>query len=150
MQNQEWEVSEFIFYNLEKLENQNDLNKLTNKVNYWISLKNRKGVNEINEEIKCFDFSARIGIFKAAKSALLDEYDHINEQLEEVFMKEKGVFPQNIEEWPLFIQYRNTTQYNEFVNRHKEQFVAYDYTPDLAECEEKDNDFASEEAAVTI
>lgn len=90
-----------------------------------------------------------LGKFKLAKLALLVEYECIKDQLEEIFMKE--TFPQGIEEWTLFIQYRNSTQYNEFVNKHKKQFIVYDYTPDFEENMGINNDnCASEKAAVTM
>ena len=35
-----------------------------------------------------------------------------------------------VEEWPLFIQYRETNQYKEFVDKHKELFETKEYEPE--------------------
>ena len=128
MLNSEWELSEYIYKFLKDEKEQSEADKICSIINYWISIKNQGRINEILKEIQEFDVSARSGDFKVAKYALLDDYEKVSETLESVIDNE--IPASFVETWPLFLQYRETDNYIEFRNGHKELFAVQDYQPE--------------------
>ena len=104
------------------------------KINYWISLKNLYGVEKIREEVTSYDVSAMEGEFKVAKACLLDDFKEINALLE-VYLN-TNVYPQSIENWPLFIQYRQSKEYKKFKKEHIADFQKQVYDPEDIKREE--------------
>ena len=114
-----WELSIYVFESLLQ-EKSNESDTMTNKVNLWISKKNLNGLDSIREEIEELDVSAMEQHFKIAKSALLDNFDDVSKELDEVIgTKFPGRF---VKEWPLFIQYRESIQYKKFIKKHEGLF----------------------------
>lgn len=107
---------------------QDNASQLCNKINYWISVKNMAGLEKIEKEINTFDVSAMSGQFKIAKYALLDEYEKISVILEDIINKEIPAC--YVEQWPLFIQYRESESYKQFRSDHKEIFEMLGYQPE--------------------
>ena len=128
MLNSEWELSEHVYKLLKDEKEQSDAEKICNIINYWISIKNQGRLDEILKEIQEFDVSARSGEFKVAKYALLDDHEKVSEILESVIDNE--IPASYVETWPLFLQYRETDNYIEFRNSHKELFAVQDYKPE--------------------
>lgn len=141
----EWEVSKFIFYNLQRIRDQDACDIMLNKVNYWISIKNSIGIEGIKDEIEKFDVSALSGDFKMAKVTLLDKFDETRELLEKLLPNE--ITAESIENWPLFIQFRKSEEYENFKMKHKEYFDVYDYEHKINQTEGEeipgDNDIMS-------
>lgn len=128
MLNSEWELSEHIYKFLKDEKEQSEADIICSIINYWISIKNQGRLNEILKEIQEFDVSARSGNFKVAKYALLDDFEKVSETLESVINDE--IPASFVETWPLFLQYRETDNYIEFRNSHKELFAVQDYQPE--------------------
>lgn len=126
---QQWEVSEYIYHLLmnDSLEFQDEYTKTCSKINYWVSIKNSKGIESIKEDIKTTDVSALGKEFLAAKFALLDDFSNLSEVLSRIINVE---IPANyIKEWPLFLQYRGSEEYKEFLIKNKEKFETVKYKP---------------------
>lgn len=130
----EWDVSKYIFYNLERIKDQQASDIMMDKVNYWISIKNSKGIDEIKEEIEDCDVSAMSDTFKMAKTLLLDQHEKTSNLLEKVFPSD--ISAGAIEVWPLFIQYRESEEYKKFKEAHCDYFNVYDYEQELNQSEE--------------
>ena len=128
MENAEWSISEYVYKLMMDEKEQNDADKFCNKVNYWISVKNQGRIEEIKGDVDRCDVSAMCGQFKAAKYALLDEYDKVSGILEKIIGTE--IPSCYIEQWPLFIQYRESEEYEKFREKHKEEFEELGYIPD--------------------
>lgn len=71
-----------------------------------------------------------------AKYALLDEYDKVSKGLEEIL--EKEIPAHMVESWPLFIQYRESEEYQEFREIHSDLFQIKEYDPEDIEIEQND------------
>ena len=128
MLNAEWRLSEYIYSLMMNEKEQSDANKFCNKVNYWISVKNQGRFEDVEEEIRSFDVSAMCGQFKVAKYALLDEYEKVSEILEDIIGTEIPAC--YVEQWPLFLQYRESEQYIQFRDKHLEEFEKLGYQPE--------------------
>lgn len=142
MLDSEWELSEHIYKLLKEEQQQNEADKICNMINYWISVKNQSRMEEILREIQEFDISATNQRFKVAKYALLDDYDNVSRILENTINNE--VLVSHIEQWPLFIQYRESESYKEFRNKHKSLFEVQDYQPDYLSLEADSEDVCEE------
>lgn len=130
MIDKEWEISHYIYKNLKSLKTSmtQTIDIEIRKINYWISVKNLYGIDEIYDEVKNYDVSAMEGEFKVAKACLLDEYKEINSLLEKYL--NKNVYPQSIESWPLFLQYRKSSEYKKFRKSHLSDFEKQLYEPE--------------------
>lgn len=128
MLNKEWELSEHIYSLLKEEKEQSEADRICCIINYWISIKNQDRIEEIIQEIQNFDISARSGQFKVAKYALLDDFEMVSETLENVIGNE--IPASFVEQWPLFLQYRETENYIQFRNEHKELFDIQGYQPE--------------------
>lgn len=125
LKNEEWELAEYIYAMLLTEEKQQDIDKMCEQVNLWIALKNKKGLDTIETEVRKLDVSAMNKQFLIAKHALLNEFDTVSELLENAIGNE---FPAwCIKEWPLLNQYRESAQYNLFVEQHKDLFDTKGY-----------------------
>ena len=136
MIDKEWEISHYIYQNIMKKKTPATQTKdiEMRKINYWISLKNLYGVEKIREEVTSYDVSAMEGEFKVAKACLLDDFKEINALLE-VYLN-TNVYPQSIENWPLFIQYRQSKEYKKFKKEHIADFQKQVYDPEDIKREE--------------
>lgn len=126
----DWKVSHYVFKNImdKNTPTTPTIDLEMRKINYWISLKNLYGIEKIREEVSCYDVSAMEGKFKVAKACLLNEYKEINSLLE-VYLNTE-IYPQSIENWPLFIQYRKSNEYKKFKKNHSTDFRAQVYDPE--------------------
>lgn len=140
MVKEKWDISKFVFKLLMQDNQQAESNKLCNKINYWISIKNSEGIDEIKNEIEKLDVSAMKGQFIVAKYALLDDFKNVSATLDKIIDKELA--SNYIEEWPLFIQYRTSEEYKKFKEDHAEFFEIKGYTPDN-ETVDNENDMLS-------
>lgn len=124
-----WSVSKFIFGLLMHDKNQSEIDRICNKMNYWISLKNSEGIDTIKSEIEQLDVSAMKEQFIVAKYALLDDFEKVSVSLDNLINKEEWP-AEVIEEWPLFIQYRSSEEYKKFKEAHTDIFEIKGYVPD--------------------
>lgn len=128
MVDKEWEISFYIYQNIMEIKTPAtpSIDIEMRKINYWISMKNLYGLDAIREEVLSYDVSAMEGEFKVAKACLLDDYKEITALLE-IYLN-TNVYPQNIENWPLFIQYRKSSEYKRFKKEHASDFRKQFYT----------------------
>ncbi|MEY8237390.1 hypothetical protein AALA36_16995 [Lachnospiraceae bacterium 66-29] len=138
----EWELSEHIYRLLKEEKKQNEADKICNTINYWISIKNQGNLEEILEEIQGFDISARSRDFQVAKYALLDDFKKVSEILEDAIDNE--IPTSCVEQWPLFLQYRETDDYVQFRNAHKDLFAIQDYQPEYLNVESDEEEILEE------
>lgn len=126
----EWEISYYVYQNIMKKKTPatSSIDMEMWKINYWISLKNLYGIEKIREEVTAYDVSAMEGEFKIAKACLLDNFKEINALLE--LYLNTNIYPQSIEQWPLFIQYRKSSEYKRFKKEHAADFQKQVYDPE--------------------
>lgn len=97
------------------------LHKTMSTVNYWICCIQMNGLDSVRAEIENYDVSALAPIFELAKHILLEEYEYSMDILEGLYSK-RDVNAHMIENWPLFMKFRDSLQYATFKERHAEDF----------------------------
>ena len=95
--------------------------KLNCKVNYWQSMKRRNKFEDVKTEIENLDISAYEKIYKLAKEVLLEEYGNAIQTLELIYKKD--ITSNELEEWPLFLEFRETKEFKEFKEKHNDDFL---------------------------
>ena len=133
----QWEISKFIFEMLMEDDNQRASIKMCERINYWISIKNSEGMENIRNEIENLDLSAMQEKFIVAKYALLDDFQQVSVALERTI--NDGIMSNDIVEWPLFKQYRETEEYKVFLEKHKELFDVKGYDITNIDLEDKED-----------
>ena len=95
--------------------------KFMSQFDRWICIIAEKGLPEIEAEIKAFDVSALSDLFKLAKELLLAEYDTANVLISKLLTSDE--IPSTIvEEWPLFMWYRESEQYKKLKEQLPDKF----------------------------
>ena len=99
-------------------------------VNY-LNARKQQG-KDIQEDLLKFDVSAMTMNYKIAKECLLDNhekvYDLINRSINLDYPN--GYRPDLIRDWPVFIDFRKSSQYDRLIAEHKSDFDAYTYNDD--------------------
>ena len=78
------------------------------------------GCDIIRTEVEKIDTSLMASSLAIANPALLNEFDKVSEILEDIIGKEIDV--SSVKTWPLFIQYRQSNEFQEFISKHKDLF----------------------------
>ena len=94
-----------------------------------------EGLDNIEADIQNFDVSAMKNSFRIAKHALLNEHEKVSTMLE----LHIGEIPSEaLEQWPLFIQYRESENYKEYKQNHPEIFEMLDFQPEYEKIEDEE------------
>ena len=108
-----------VFFSLQKSPLIDEKTKHMALVNYWISEIAISGLKCVKTDIEKFDVSALDKTFVVAKLVLLEKYQEATSYIEELYSKDELPF-NAIEQWPLFIGYRNSSEYITFKDSHSE------------------------------
>ena len=112
--------------------------KLMSQFDRWICIIAEKGLAEIESEIKAFDVSALSDLFKMAKEILLTEYNTANVLLSKLLTSDE--IPSTIiEEWPLFMWYRESEEYKRLKEELPDKFGLEREEISEQECNDSDN-----------
>lgn len=137
LQNEEYELSKTIFMELEECKYADANIQMMSKINCWIARDRLGEFEKIEQEIQNYDMRAMAEVFSFAKLILLREYDMATGLLERLFEK-KEIITNEINSWPLLKLYRESPQFSQFRQRHKDEF-------DMITVEVKDPENASYE-----
>lgn len=121
MQYKKWKIALNEYSYLSKYDEKGSELNVLNKVNSWICRKNLCGVENIRDEVLVFDFTLFDDQYNMAKCFLLDDYENGMQFLETLFPK--SITKHDLENWPLFNQFRQTEYYNIF---RKDHFVDFE------------------------
>ncbi len=146
MTEEKWRVSKYIFSILRSIDCQKEADLWRSKVNYYISCKNIDGVDSIIEFVEKMDTSLMSPELAIAKPALMDNFAGVTDILEEIIGKEIKV--NAIKTWPMFIQYRESEEYANFIKRHKDMFEIATYTASDISCLSKNDVIKDNQALV--
>lgn len=127
-----WKVSKYIFNVLMHLDEQNEVSLWCNKVNYYISCKNLEGIDSIRKEVEKMDTSIMAPKLAIAKPALLDDFAEVTRILNTLIGNDIEV--NSIKSWPMFIQYRNSSDYDKLIEKHKDLFELETYSASDIKC----------------
>lgn len=119
--NKEYSICEKAFSALSEAKECNAQYQLMSKINYWICIIEARGLQEVKKEIESLDVSALDEMFILAKLVLLEEYDRASLIIEQL-LASKSISASTLEEWPLFIKYRKSSQYSKIKEKHPGEF----------------------------
>lgn len=121
-----WEQAKYIHRIILQYDSLQTIDRLISQVNYWICIKNMEGISNIQTEVNSFDVSAMQLQFAVAKSALLDKHKEVAALLDQCL--ETGEIPAYyIKTWPLLNEFRASSEYIEFVDRHRDELDIVEY-----------------------
>ena len=120
MMEEKWTVSKYIYNALMTLDGQNDASMWCNKVNYFVCCKNIDGIDSIRPKVEKEDTSLMGERLAIGKPALLNDFSEVTRILENILGKEISV--NDVKTWPMFIQYRESSEYQKLVERYRELF----------------------------
>lgn len=132
MLKKKWVVSKYIFKALCGLNEQNDADKWINTVNYYISCKNLEGFDSVRKEVENMDTSLMKLRLAIAKPALLNDNYKVSSILEKIIGSDISV--NEIKTWPLLLQYRESEEYKDFMNKHADSFEIESCSSDDISC----------------
>lgn len=90
-------------------------NKWVAQINYWLSQKRSGKFESVIQEITDADLSALSSEYQLCRYALLNKVESFFHLLEHSFPKPIGI--QELEEWPVFSEIRETPEYFDFVKK---------------------------------
>jgi hypothetical protein len=108
--NERWQIAHDLSFFVKNDKQIDEAPRLIATINYWQSIKWQGKYDEIFEEIKKSDFSAKDEIYTLAKYALLDDENEFWKLLPELY-KTKKIPEEYIYEWPLFRKLRQSRRY---------------------------------------
>lgn len=137
MQKKKWRVSKYIFKALDRLKGQNDADRWCNTVNFYVSCKNLEGIDSIRKEAEDMDTSLMKPRLAIAKPALLNDNCKVSSILEKIIGSDISV--NEIKTWPLLLQYRESEEYKDFINKHANLFEIESCSTDDISCLSEQN-----------
>ena len=95
--------------------------RLICRINYLISAKQMNENELVEQELNDLDVSATESQFKIAKECLSDHFDMVFKMLNETYPESFDA--RALKEWPIFINFRDTEYYHQFVDAHESDFA---------------------------
>lgn len=133
LSNKQYSFCEFIYNVLRRHKNFDFADKAMYEVNYMIALKQQG--KSISKNLEKFDTSAMQEQFVVAKYCLQDDNENVYRLLNKMYPDTMSI--EAIRDWPLFIDFRKSKEYDQFVSEHKQEFEVYSFeTSDLPQSEE--------------
>ena len=142
LKNKEYSLTKFAYYALSQYKSMQFIDRTRYRINYIISLKQLKEKATVDKETKALDVSIATDDFKIAKECLCDNYEHVYQMLLDTYPKSFDAVC--IRDWPIFIDFRATSFYSDFVEQHKDDFEIQQIEPIV--CVSADSAAEAEEA----
>lgn len=121
LKNRKYNLAEYIYGILRREKSFEYRDKAMYEVNYINALK-LQGEN-VKNLIDSFDVSIATDDFKIAKDCILDNHESVYNMLMATYPKSFCAVA--IREWPIFIKFRETQYYKDFINMHKDDFEIF-------------------------
>lgn len=121
LNNKEYAFCEYIYGILVKNKDFSFLDKSMFEVNRMIALKQQG--KSIQKLLEGFDVSAMQEKFAIAKYCLQDDFDSVYTLLSRTYPESFNATA--VRDWPIFIDFRNTEQYEKFKLEHSDDFQQY-------------------------
>lgn len=131
-----YEIAEHVYGLLKTKKDIEHVDKLMYFINY-LNAKKQLKIN-IFKELSTLDVSACSDNFKLAKLCLENKNEDVLILLDKTYPH--SVSAEELREWPLFIDFRKTKFYKEFVNKHKSDFKTFKIEDDNKKKDEFDSD----------
>lgn len=120
--NKKYDVACFAYRQLKNLNWINDMQRYIYYINYMVCLK-YTDIGKLNMELEKWNTMTDSHIFKLAKKLIQEDYTNINNLIKDIYLEDNEFYKLsneektlhlircNIEEWPLFDEYRKTEYY---------------------------------------
>ena len=120
LEQEEWEQCSIIFQMLLCSEYIDNNYKEMSRVNLWIARKNLNLDDSWKKEVALYDVSALAPKYSLAKAILLEHNQEALQIIQLLYPNE--INAQSLKEWPLFKQFRMTSEYESFRRLHWKEF----------------------------
>lgn len=120
LQNKLYNVTKPIYKKLSTDNSLQFISKATYRINYINSIKQLGEKELLNTELKNLDLSIATDNFKIAQLCLEDNNEEVYKLLTSTYPESFNA--QEIKEWPLFLNFRQTEQYEKFCLEHSDDF----------------------------
>lgn len=121
LQNKEYEITSSVYYALSQYKPLEFLDRAMYRINYINAIKQLGLTDKVKKELKNLDLSIATDDFKIAKECLLDNNDIVFKMLKNTYPNSYTAV--HIKEWPIFVNFRETDYYKDFVALHQEDFA---------------------------
>lgn len=133
LSNKEYSFCEFVYDILRRHKGFDFADKTMYEVNYMIALKQQG--KPITKNLEKFDTSAMQEQFVIAKYCLQNDNEEVYALLNKIYPDRMPM--EAIRDWPLFIEFRKSKEYDQFVSEHKQDFEVYAFeTSDIPKSDE--------------
>lgn len=119
--NGKYEIAEHIYGLLKTRKDIEHIDRLMFFINYLNARKQLK--YNISKELTTLDVSACTDNFKIAKLCLEDKNEEVFEFINKTYPNSFNAI--ELRDWPIFINFRNTTYYETFVEEHRSDFETF-------------------------
>ena len=124
LSSEKWDISLFAYDLLLAIPTLKNIDKTVYQINRLNAKKHINGLDSTKEEIKQFDISGMENRYVIAKELLLEHHAQVNELLK-IDYPESFDFDM-IQTWPIFIEYRKSDEYKDFINEHQTEYAKYE------------------------
>lgn len=131
LKEKDYEIAKVIYKKISTNNNIEFIDKMMYRINYLNALKQLKNTEDLTIELKNLDVSIATDNFKIAKYCLLNEHDKVYEFLQKTYPNSFAA--KEIKEWPIFVNFRESEQYQKFCTEHVEDFLSEEITDEFNE-----------------
>ena len=128
LNSEKWDIALFSYDLLLAIPTLSNVEKTIYQINRLNAKKHIDGLESVKKELEQFDVSGMENRYIIAKKLLLEEHNDVNELL-------KLDYPESfdfhmIQTWPIFIEYRKSEEYKDFINEHQTEYAKYELKED--------------------
>ena len=102
---------------------QDNESKISNQINLLNAKKHLEGMEKIVDNINDLDVSGMEKKYLIAKELLLENNENVLKMINETYPDEFNAYM--IIKWPIFIEFRKTKEFREFLKSHNNDFEKY-------------------------
>ena len=121
--NEKWDLAKFAYMLLCKDKKQDNESKISNQINLLNAKKHLEGMEKIVDNINDLDVSGMEKKYLIAKELLLENNENVLKMINETYPDEFNAYM--IIKWPIFIEFRKTKEFREFLKSHNNDFEKY-------------------------
>ena len=121
---EKWELALFAYDLLLGTTPLSNVDRTMYQINRLNAEKHIVGLLSIKDEIEQLDVSGMENRFAIAKKMLLEEHSEASKMLNDTYPESFDFHM--IQTWPLFIEYRKSEEYKEFIDSHQAEYAMYE------------------------
>lgn len=136
LSSEKWDISLFAYDLLLAIPQLTKIENIMYQINKLNAKKHIEGLESTKTELEKFDVSGMENRFVIAKNLLLENHTEVNRLLKIDYPKSFDFHM--IQTWPIFIEYRKSDEYRDFINEHQTEYAQYELNDsDPSTCDEE-------------